>query len=109
MSHPLRLILRTEWDFAGKVWIFFRVVSRYNLPMNRSAAEILEDVRRLPPGEFEWLIGELLQAGDGSSEAEIEASWKAEAERRVAEVEAGTAVTYSWEEVEAPLRARLAG
>ena len=77
--------------------------------MSRRAAEILEDVRRLPPGEFDWLLGELFQAGDGSSEAEIEASWKTEAERRVAEVDAGTAVTYSWEEVEAPLRARLAG
>ena len=50
--------------------------------MNRSAAEILEDVRRLPPGEFDWLIGELLQTGDGSSEAESEASWKSEVERR---------------------------
>jgi len=38
---------------------------------------------------------------------EIEALLKTEVERRVAEVEAGTAVTYSWEEVEAPLRARL--
>jgi hypothetical protein len=86
----------------------FHSVSRYNLPMNRSAAEILEDVRRLPLSEFDWLIGELLQNGDGSSEAEIEASWKTEVERRVSEVEAGTAVTYSWEEAEAPLRARLA-
>ena len=77
--------------------------------MNRSAAEVLEDVRRLPPGDRDWLIGELLQSGDGSSDAEIDASWKAEVERRVAEAEAGTAVTYSWEEVEAPLRARLAG
>jgi putative addiction module component (TIGR02574 family) len=62
----------------------------------------------LPPGEFDWLIGELLQEGDGSSEAEIDASWKAEVERRVAEIESGTGVTYSWEEVQAPLRARLA-
>jgi putative addiction module component (TIGR02574 family) len=76
--------------------------------MNRSAAEVLEDARRLPPSDFDWLIGELLQAGDGSSKAEIDASWKAEVERRVAEVESGTAVTFSWEEVEAPLRARLA-
>jgi putative addiction module component (TIGR02574 family) len=76
--------------------------------MSRTAAEILEDARRLPPSEFDWLIGELLQQGDGSSDAEIEASWKDEAERRVAEVEAGTAVTYSWDEVEAELRARLA-
>jgi putative addiction module component (TIGR02574 family) len=76
--------------------------------MSRSAAEVLEDVRRLPPGEFDWLLGELFQAGDGSSAAEIDAAWKTEVERRVAEADAGNAVTYSWEEVEAPLRARLA-
>ncbi len=76
--------------------------------MSRSAQEVLEDVRRLPPGDLDWLIRELLQSGDGSSDAEIDASWKAEVERRVAEIEAGAAVTYSWEEVEAPLRARLA-
>jgi putative addiction module component (TIGR02574 family) len=75
--------------------------------MNRSAQEVLEDVRRLPPGDLDWLIGELLQAGDGSCDDEIDASWKAEVKRRVAESDAGTAVTYSWEEVKAPLRARL--
>jgi hypothetical protein len=69
--------------------------------------EVLEDVRHLPPGDFNWLIGELLPFGDGSSEAEIEGFWKAEVERRVAESETGTAVTYSWEDVKAPLRARL--
>jgi putative addiction module component (TIGR02574 family) len=95
------------WDL-GKSLAPPHVISRYNLSMNRSAAEVLEDVRRLPPGELDWLIGELLQSGDGSSAAEIDASWKTEVERRVAEAEAGTAVTYSWEEVEAPLRARLA-
>jgi hypothetical protein len=50
------------------------------------------------------LIGELPQDGDGSSDAEIEASWKDEVERRVAEIEAGIAVTYSLEEVEKDLR-----
>ncbi len=77
--------------------------------MNRSAQEILEDARRLPPGDFDWLIGELLQEGDGSGDAEIEASWKAEVERRVADAEGEAAATSSWEEVEAPLRARLRG
>jgi putative addiction module component (TIGR02574 family) len=75
--------------------------------MNRSAQQVLEDARRLPPSDLDWLIGELIQVGDGSSDAEIDAAWKAEVERRVAEVEAGKAVTYSWEEVQAPLRARL--
>jgi len=75
--------------------------------MNRSAQQVLEDARRLPPSDFEWLIGELLQAGDGSSDAEIDAAWKAEVERRVAEAQAGNSTTNSWEEVQAPLRARL--
>lgn len=75
--------------------------------MDRTAAEILEQARKLSPSEINWLIGELLQEGDGSSEAEIEASWKAEVERRVADAGAGNGTTYSWEEVKAPLRARL--
>jgi putative addiction module component (TIGR02574 family) len=86
-----------------------QVISRYNFHMSRSAQEVLEDVRRLPPGELDWLIGEIFRSGDGSSDAEIDATWKAEVERRVVECEAESAVTYSWEEVEAPLRARLAG
>ena len=76
--------------------------------MARTAAQLLEEVRQLPPGEFDWLMGELLQVGDGSSEAEVEASWKAEAERRVADAEAGSGVDLSVEEVVEPLRARLA-
>jgi hypothetical protein len=53
------------------------------------------------------LIGELLQEGDGSSEAEIAASWKTEVERRVAGCESEGAVTNSLEEVGAELRAIL--
>lgn len=80
---------------------------RYNFRMSPNAEKILEEARQLPPGELKWLIEELLQEGDGFSETEIEASWKSEVERRVAEADAGTGVTHSREEVEAPLRARL--
>jgi putative addiction module component (TIGR02574 family) len=84
-----------------------QLIPRYNHPMANSAAEILEAARRLPPSEINWLIGELLQEGDGSREAEIEASWKSEVERRVADADRGNGSTCSWEEVQAPLRARL--
>ena len=83
------------------------MVSRYNLAMNRTAAEVLEDVRRLPPGEVDWLIGELLQGGDGSSDAEIEASWKAEVERRVAEIDSGAVEMLPLEDVLARMDARI--
>jgi putative addiction module component (TIGR02574 family) len=75
--------------------------------MSPNAQRLLDEARQLPLDEFNWLIGELLQEGDGSSEAEIETSWKAEAERRVADAEVGKGATYSWDEVKAPLRARL--
>ena len=75
--------------------------------MDRTAAEIPEAARRLPLSDINWLIGELLQEGDGSSEAEIEASWKAEVERRVADAGSPDASTCSWEELESRLRARL--
>jgi putative addiction module component (TIGR02574 family) len=77
--------------------------------MSRSVQEVLDDVRSLPPGDLDWLIGEIFQVREGSGESEIDPAWKTEVERRVAESESGGAVTYSWEEVEAPLRARLAG
>lgn len=93
--------------FRPEALKLLRAVSRYNLPMDRTAAEILEQARKLPSSEINWLIGELLQEGDGSSEAEIEASWKSEVERRVADADAGNGSAFSWEEVQAPLRARL--
>jgi putative addiction module component (TIGR02574 family) len=76
--------------------------------MNRSAQQVLEDARRLPPSEFDWLVGELLQAGDGSCDAEIEAAWKAEVERRVAEIDSGAVDTVPLEDVLARMDARIA-
>lgn len=34
--------------------------SRYNLPMNRTAAEILEEARQLSPDEQDWVAEQLL-------------------------------------------------
>ena len=50
---------------------------RYNLCMNRSAAEILEDARQLPPCDLDWLVQNLLHAEDAASEVEF-AAWQKE-------------------------------
>jgi putative addiction module component (TIGR02574 family) len=72
--------------------------------MSRTAAEILEEARQLPPGEREWVAhGLLIDAAE-----DIDPAWAAEVERRVAEAEAGNAATCSWEELESRLRGRLA-
>jgi hypothetical protein len=44
--------------------------------MSRNAAEILEDARQLPPGDLDWLVRNLLQEGDGTSEEEAYAAWR---------------------------------
>ena len=46
--------------------------------MSRTAAEILEDARQLPPGDLDWLIQNLLGEGEGVSEEEKFAAWKKE-------------------------------
>ena len=52
--------------------------SRYNLPMSRTAAKLLEEARQLPAEELDWLIQNLLHEGDGASEEEAYAAWQKE-------------------------------
>jgi putative addiction module component (TIGR02574 family) len=71
--------------------------------MNRTAAEILEEARKLPPNEREWVAQGLLIGGLD----EIDPEWAGEVERRVADSESPDAATISWEELESRLRSRL--
>jgi len=64
--------------------------------------ELPEDQRILLANSIWDSIG---QAESDATETEVNAAWDPEIGRRVAEIKAGTAVTYSAEEVEADLRA----
>jgi putative addiction module component (TIGR02574 family) len=75
--------------------------------MNRSAQEILEDARQLPPDEVNWLIENLLQEGDGGSEAEIEAAWGGEIKRRLDEIDSGAVELIPGDQVRAEMVANL--
>jgi putative addiction module component (TIGR02574 family) len=80
--------------------------------MQRSLEEVRQLAYELPEDQRIQLANALWESVEvkenDASEAEIETAWDKEVERRVAEIKAGTAVTYSWEEVEESLRARLA-
>ena len=82
-------------------------LSRYTLPMNRSAQEILEDARQLPSREVDWLIESLLQDGDGAPQAEIEAAWDGEIKRRLDEIDSGAVELIPLEDVLARMDARI--
>ena len=75
--------------------------------MNRSALEILEDARQLPPDEVDWLIETLLIKDDREPEAEIEAAWDGEIKGRLDEIDSGAVEMIPLEKVHARMNARL--
>ncbi len=46
--------------------------------MSRSATEILEEARQLPPGDLDWLVQNLLGKEDAVTQKEEFASWQKE-------------------------------
>jgi putative addiction module component (TIGR02574 family) len=75
--------------------------------MSTRADTILGTALSLPRDERAWLAEELIASLNEHRDAEIEAAWAAEIERRIAEVESGQAETVSWEEASARIRAKL--
>jgi putative addiction module component (TIGR02574 family) len=74
------------------------------------AERLLEAAMKLPDAERAELAVILADSiGDGSSEAEIEAAWIAEAKRRLEDIHSGKSKTIPWEEVDRKLRAMLDG
>jgi putative addiction module component (TIGR02574 family) len=84
-------------------------IPRYNHCMPHSLEEVRQLAYELPEDQRILLANALWESVDekasDASEAEIDSAWDGEIQRRVAEIKAGTAVTYSMQEVEADLRA----
>lgn len=72
----------------------------------QASLTITEQVLLLPLEERLTLVERLLESLNGPVNAEIEAAWAAEAERRLDAVLSGDEETYPQEEVIAELRAR---
>jgi putative addiction module component (TIGR02574 family) len=73
--------------------------------MKRDAAEILKDALALPTEARAALAGSLLESLDVEVDADAEAAWTIEVNRRVAELDGGAVKTIPWAEV----HRRLAG
>jgi len=67
--------------------------------MTHAAAAVLADALRLDEHARAELAAELLASLDGPADADADAVWVAEIERRVASIESGTAIREPWDEV----------
>jgi len=64
--------------------------------MKTTARSILDAALRLPAPEQVELATELLAHLEGASEADVDAAWAAEVERRTREIERGTVKPIPW-------------
>jgi putative addiction module component (TIGR02574 family) len=75
--------------------------------MPKDFKDVFRDAAELPEHDRATLAGLLIESLESEPDADVEAAWAAEIERRVAEVDAGTAKTIPWEEVRQRLLDRL--
>ena len=74
--------------------------------MKRDAAEILKAALALPTEARAALAGSLLESLDTEVDEDSEAAWATEVNRRIAQLDGGTAKTILWAEVRRRLSAR---
>ncbi len=65
--------------------------------MARSARELFEEAMRLDAQERATLMRLLIEALDTEVDKGVDAAWRAEIERRMAELDAGSVETIPWE------------
>ncbi len=71
--------------------------------MSERARKLLHDAMELPPIERAELAADLLASLDGEPEADVEAAWAHEIERRAKEALENPEDDLSWESVRAEL------
>lgn len=77
--------------------------------MTKPTQAILADALRLDAPERAELAAELLASLTGPADANAEAAWDAEIDRRVAAIEAGTAQLEPWESVRRRIEREVLG
>jgi putative addiction module component (TIGR02574 family) len=75
--------------------------------MSRTFTELWREAAELTEEERASLAGLLIESLEGEPDPDAEAAWAAEIEKRVTELDAGTAKTIPWEQVRQRLIDRL--
>jgi len=67
--------------------------------VTKSAEQLLDEVLRLPEQERAEIAARLIESLEREVDADVDAAWAAEIERRCAALDAGQAVTSDWSDV----------
>ena len=75
--------------------------------MSTHVTELFEKASNLSEEERATLAGLLIESLESTVDSDVEEAWRIEIERRVAELDAGTAETVPWEVLKAELLRRI--
>lgn len=75
--------------------------------MSRTFIDVWKEAADLSESDRASLAGLLIESLEGEPDAEVEAAWAVEIERRVAEMESGKVQGIPWEQVRQRLLDRL--
>jgi putative addiction module component (TIGR02574 family) len=75
--------------------------------MSRTFTELFKEASELSDEDRATLAGLLIESLEGEPDADVEAAWAAEIEKRVTELDAGLVKSVPWEEVRQRLLDRL--
>jgi len=67
--------------------------------VTKSAEQLLDEVLRLPDPERAEIAARLIESLEREVDADVDAAWATEIERRCAALDAGQAVTSDWNDV----------
>jgi len=70
----------------------------YEVEMGKTGQKVLDEALQLELSERAELAAELLASLDGEPEADVEAAWAAEIERRAARARSGEDTGVAWED-----------
>ncbi len=75
--------------------------------MNAHTSQILKTALELPENEREEVAIELLESLSPDGDADYDAAWEAEIQRRIDEMRSGRVQGIPWEEVRKKMRSKL--
>jgi putative addiction module component (TIGR02574 family) len=77
--------------------------------MTRGAKKILDAAIKLPESDRLQVVEELLASLEPAADADVDAAWVSEVERRSREIKEGTVRPVPWNEVKSRARERVRG
>ena len=80
-----------------------------DLAMARAGKKLLHEALELPIEERAELAAELIASLDGPADADVEAAWAAEIERRATKALSGESPGSPWEEVRERIKREISG